>query len=160
MRVNTLTLETDPVLIYRRLDGRQGRSGRVRKISPPPGLDPRTVQNVASSHTDRAIPVLWQWYCLITPLVILTNKNHSTGIHGLCIESRGILGSTRIWQTPCFKCGQWRALLIFSWFYSVLPQNETTTAPFPRLSQFISDSILWVTMSVNISQTQINYDLH
>jgi len=27
--------------------GPQGRSGWVRKISPPPGLDPRTVQPVA-----------------------------------------------------------------------------------------------------------------
>jgi hypothetical protein len=25
--------------------GSQGRSGRVRKISPPPGFDPRTVQD-------------------------------------------------------------------------------------------------------------------
>jgi hypothetical protein len=30
--------------LYRRLDGRQGRYGQVRKISPPPGFDPRTVQ--------------------------------------------------------------------------------------------------------------------
>ena len=31
--------------LYRRLDGPQGRSGQVRKIStPPPGFDPRTVQ--------------------------------------------------------------------------------------------------------------------
>jgi hypothetical protein len=29
---------------------------RVRKISPPPGLDPRTVQPVASRYTDWAIP--------------------------------------------------------------------------------------------------------
>ena len=28
--------------------GPQGRSGQVRKISPPPGFDPRTVQPVAS----------------------------------------------------------------------------------------------------------------
>ena len=27
-------------LLYRRLSGPQGRSGRVRKISPPPGFDP------------------------------------------------------------------------------------------------------------------------
>jgi len=33
---------------YRRLRGPQGRSERVRKISPPPGFDPRTVQPVAS----------------------------------------------------------------------------------------------------------------
>ena len=38
--------------LYRRLGGPQGRSGRVRKISPPPGFDPRTVQHVASRYTD------------------------------------------------------------------------------------------------------------
>ena len=36
----------------RRLDGFQGRFGRVRKISPPPGFDPRTVQPVAFRYTD------------------------------------------------------------------------------------------------------------
>ena len=34
----------------------QVRSGRVRKISPAPGFDPRTVQPVASRYTDWAIP--------------------------------------------------------------------------------------------------------
>jgi hypothetical protein len=29
-----------------------GRSGQVRKISPPPGFDPRTVQPIASHYTD------------------------------------------------------------------------------------------------------------
>jgi hypothetical protein len=33
----------------------QGRSGRMRKTSPPPGFDPRTVQPVASRYTDWAI---------------------------------------------------------------------------------------------------------
>ena len=42
--------------LYRRLGGPQGRSGRVRKISPPPGFDPLTVQPVASRYTDWAIP--------------------------------------------------------------------------------------------------------
>jgi hypothetical protein len=41
--------------LYRRLGGPQGRSGRVRKISPQPGFDPRTVQPVASRYTDWAI---------------------------------------------------------------------------------------------------------
>jgi hypothetical protein len=40
--------------LYRRLGGPQDRSGQVRKISPPPGLDPRTVQPVASRYTDYA----------------------------------------------------------------------------------------------------------
>jgi hypothetical protein len=38
--------------LYRRLDGPQGRSGRLWKISPPPGFDPWTVQLVASRYTD------------------------------------------------------------------------------------------------------------
>jgi len=38
--------------LYRKLGGTQGRSGRVRKILPPPGFDSRTVQPVASRHTD------------------------------------------------------------------------------------------------------------
>jgi len=40
--------------LYRRLGGLQGRSGQVRKISPPPGFVPRTVQPVASRYTDYA----------------------------------------------------------------------------------------------------------
>ena len=40
--------------LYRRLGGPQGRSGHVRKNSPPPGFDPRTVQPVASRYTDWA----------------------------------------------------------------------------------------------------------
>ena len=40
--------------LHRRLGGPQGRSGRVRNISPPPGFDPRTVQPVASRYTDYA----------------------------------------------------------------------------------------------------------
>ena len=38
--------------LYRRLGGPQSRSGRVQKISPPSGFDPRTVQRVASRCTD------------------------------------------------------------------------------------------------------------
>ena len=34
--------------LYRRLDGPQSQSGQVRKISPPPGFDPRTIQPAAS----------------------------------------------------------------------------------------------------------------
>jgi transposase len=35
--------------LYRRLCGPQGWSGRVRKISPPPGFNSRTVQHVSES---------------------------------------------------------------------------------------------------------------
>jgi len=42
--------------LYRRPDGHQARSGRLRKISPPTGIDFRTVQPVASRYTDGAMP--------------------------------------------------------------------------------------------------------
>ena len=38
--------------LYTWLSGTQGRSGRVRKISPPLGFDPRIVQPVAIRYTD------------------------------------------------------------------------------------------------------------
>jgi len=41
-------------LLYRRLGGPQGRSGQVRKMSPSPGFDSRTVQPVANRYTDYA----------------------------------------------------------------------------------------------------------
>jgi hypothetical protein len=45
----------DLVPLYRRQGGPQGRSGRLRNISPAPGFDPRTVKPVASLYTDWAI---------------------------------------------------------------------------------------------------------
>jgi hypothetical protein len=47
--------------LYRRLGGPQGRSGRVQKLSPPPGFDPWTVQPVASRYTDYAIPKVFRY---------------------------------------------------------------------------------------------------
>jgi len=43
--------------LYRSLDRTQGHSGWVRKISPPPRFDPRTVEPVASCYTDWAMRV-------------------------------------------------------------------------------------------------------
>jgi len=62
--------------LYRRLGGPQGRSGQVRKISPPPGFDPRTVQPVVSRYTDWATGphadivqynILFFFYCIWEP---------------------------------------------------------------------------------------------
>jgi hypothetical protein len=44
--------------LYRRLGGPQSQSGRMRRISPPPRFDPRTIQLEASRYTDCAIPAL------------------------------------------------------------------------------------------------------
>jgi hypothetical protein len=59
---------------YRSLNETRGRSGWVRKIPPPPGFEPRTVQPVARRYTDWAIPAadfvpkgkLWQKYRWVT----------------------------------------------------------------------------------------------
>ena len=59
--------------LYRRLGGPHSRSGTVRKISPPPGFDRRTVQPVDSRYTDYAIAgrskilqrmTIWK-YCIL-----------------------------------------------------------------------------------------------
>jgi hypothetical protein len=42
-------LEENRYPLYRRLGRPQGRSGRVRRNSPPPGFDPRTVRPVAKN---------------------------------------------------------------------------------------------------------------
>jgi hypothetical protein len=51
--------------LYRRLGGPQDRSGLMRKTSPPPGFDPRTIQPVASRYTDYATRLtLRSWWYL------------------------------------------------------------------------------------------------
>jgi hypothetical protein len=48
--------------LYRRLGGPLGRSGQVRKISPPPGFDFRTVQPVAvTKPTELSRPTVNQY---------------------------------------------------------------------------------------------------
>ena len=59
---------------YRRLGAPQDRSGRLRKISPPPGFDPRTVQPVASRYTDWAMPAA------AGRIKSVKNANDSSGI--------------------------------------------------------------------------------
>ena len=52
--------------LYRKLGEPQGRSGRVRKISPAPGFDPLTVQPVASRYTYYAIPAPYIYIYIYT----------------------------------------------------------------------------------------------
>jgi hypothetical protein len=55
--------------LCRRLGGPHGQSGRMRKISPPPGFDPRTVQPVVIRYIYCVIPA-HSWH-IITPISIL-----------------------------------------------------------------------------------------
>jgi len=50
----------DPVPNVQETGWAPGQSGQVRKISPPRGLDPRTIQPAASRYTDYATwPTFW-----------------------------------------------------------------------------------------------------
>jgi hypothetical protein len=61
--------------LYKRLDGPQGRRGRVRKISPPLGFDPRTVQPVGSRNIDYANPVT------LNASTLRRTRQYSTSVH-------------------------------------------------------------------------------
>ena len=85
--------------LYRRLGDHRGRSGRVRKISPPPGFDSRTVQPVASHYTDcatRSTNSVW-WH-----LIYLSSQ------YGPCLTSPfWCLKVLRWLQNFCNMCTPW-----------------------------------------------------
>ena len=77
--------------LYRRLGGPQSWSGRVQKISPPPGFHSRTVQPVVSRYTDYAIPSLYSHKYKVFPGCYTTNFfmfviafNLNLASHGMC----------------------------------------------------------------------------
>jgi len=82
--------------LCRRLGGPQGRSGRVRKISPAPEFDPRTVQPLASRYTDGAIPA--------HTLSLCTSVNVTDQV-----------------PYPC----QERLYIVFYWLYSLIRNGKT-----------------------------------
>ena len=100
--------------MYRRLGGYQGWSGQVRKISPLPGLDPRTVQPVASRYNDYATrPTLVRSQSQYI-LSANTNSSSFTDVHtkinrgtARCLNLTQLQGSPHIGllvitpQTPC-----------------------------------------------------------
>ena len=69
--------------LYRRLGKPQGRSVRLRKISPPSRFDPRTVQAVASRYTDCAIPaaILQFFFTFFSDWTIETMLPYRTRCH-------------------------------------------------------------------------------
>jgi hypothetical protein len=71
----------DPVPIVQMLGGPQGWSGRVRKISPLPGFDPRTVQPVVSRISVSTRSISWskgdQSSVLISPPSLTCNLGTS-----------------------------------------------------------------------------------
>ena len=83
----TLPAERTRYPLYRRLGGPQGRSGEVRKISPPPGFDPRP-----SSPYPVAIP---------TEIPDPHTRGHTVGIMSNTLgHAFGIISYTR-----CYTVG-------------------------------------------------------
>jgi hypothetical protein len=112
--------------LYRWLVGPQGRSERVRKISPPPGFDLRTVQPVASRCTDWAIPVLL-YLIAVRPVNLIAMK--AASIWTVQVSS----GHVRIFvtgkETDCF------AYRLKIWYMSGTPaslSNESASPPYSR----------------------------
>jgi hypothetical protein len=73
--------------LYKRLGGPQGRSGWVRKISPPPGFDPRTFQPVVSRCTDYAIPAHIK--CITVQYSVFVIKNNHWGHSFFFLQEHG-----------------------------------------------------------------------
>ena len=94
---------------YKRLGGPQDRSGRVGQISPPPVLDPRTAQPVASRCTDWAIPThkdisLISWnavlHCLVLDRPWLSLSSiMSTSFSPSCFLTELVYGFSNSWST-------------------------------------------------------------
>ena len=106
-RPGRFTPEKDPVPLYRKLGGPQGRCGQVWNISPLPGFDPRTVQRVASRYTDCAIPAP---RCHI--YLFITNWGLRFTISLPC-QSVKILVSLNATQF-CWEREYWEIILTFS----------------------------------------------
>jgi hypothetical protein len=70
---------------YRRLGGPQSRSRQVRKISPPPGFDPRTIHPVACRYIDYATrPIncsLWSTNNVSCVIIRIFRLNFFTRLH-------------------------------------------------------------------------------
>ena len=81
--------------LYRVLGGPQGRSGRGRKISLPPGFDPRTFQSVASRYTDWAIAARLQFWQF--PQI----QEHSPHLRRSWRRRRGAARWGRLLRVPC-----------------------------------------------------------
>ena len=88
--------------LYRRLDGPQGRSVQVRKISPPPGFDHQNAQAVANRHigyTTRLTGLRTSMYVrkFMVQVRVVTSRLHVYAVSKICPDRTPILSS---FQSP------------------------------------------------------------
>jgi hypothetical protein len=82
------TLGKSQYPLYRGLGGPQGRSGRVRKISPPPEFDPRTFQPVAGRYTDWAVAAS---NCSVTEIIFFNCSIITWSVIGISFSDGRII---------------------------------------------------------------------
>jgi hypothetical protein len=92
--------------LYRRLDGPQGRTGRVRKTSLLPEFDPRPIPTVASRYIDHAFPAPRVLNCccfiycnlFMSNYSLFSNESASVTIRGIwsMLPTDATLGATAL----------------------------------------------------------------
>jgi hypothetical protein len=92
--------------LYRRLGGPQDRSGQLRKISPPPGFELRTVQPVANRYTDWATRPTTQYACCLTLILLMWRIEWAPSSILIYIQQDATLHSLFISGncSTCFGC--------------------------------------------------------
>jgi hypothetical protein len=141
--------------LYRRLIGRQCRSGQVRKISPPPGFDPRTVQPIVSRYTD------WvTWVCGSTRrkysyryliytffLIFLHISCFHTGMTKSCTET-----NITPWGVPWFYVLFCFAVRTVHFVQFVVQVNKNRTYIFSNILYIVNTTTCYI-VSVSSSRT-------
>jgi hypothetical protein len=109
--------------LYRRLGGPQDRSEQVRKISPPPGFDPRTVQPVAQSLYLLSYPAHFgEAYCLYiqdTPLKLKAAGCSKLGMSSqiyMALYPSGLEVHQKI-STELTNCLHWTVAPLFKFVF-------------------------------------------
>ena len=69
--------------LYTRLDGPRGRSRGARKISPPPGLDPRA-DNAIPGAMQIMVMTSFVLHCHLFTQTVLTYRNHVDAVKEAC----------------------------------------------------------------------------
>ena len=116
--------------LYRRLGGQQGRSGRVRKISPPPGFDPRTAQPVASRYTDWGIPANTQY--------LLSVQRHLATLEWLISADVFRTGVVHWHHLPNNRYWPQYPVMLFSFVFPHFPTSQV-----PRNGKINCNFLIW-----------------
>ena len=94
-------------LLHRRISLREGRPGRLRKISPPTGFDPRTVRPVASRYTvcdpgPRPSSLLLDiFFTMDVPLTNALSKADFPSLYDYNVSSLSWFLTTFCWYEVC-----------------------------------------------------------